>query len=219
MKSENTRTQKAGILIADENFLFRKGLRTLIAREPDFEVAGEADCETGLLSALESRPAEILIVSAAILTGGSELAASLRNHYPRVQVVVLTPDTISGPVDGTADDSDVSFADSAMPRGQAPSMLLKELRRLLLPETSADEQTADLRALALNHQAARPNLLTGREKEVVRLLSDGLTVREAAGELGLSCKTVEAHTLNLMRKLDIHDRSSLIEYAVTAGMA
>ncbi len=60
--------------------------------------------------------------------------------------------------------------------------------------------------------------LTGREKEVVRLLAEGKTVRQAAAELGLSMKTVEAHKLNLMRKLDIHNRASLVEYALHNGM-
>ena len=66
----------------------------------------------------------------------------------------------------------------------------------------------------MGSQPIRPDVLTHREKEVVKLLSDGLTVRAAADELGLSCKTVEAHTLNLMRKLDIHSRSVLIDYAI-----
>ena len=52
----------------------------------------------------------------------------------------------------------------------------------------------------------------------MRLLAEGRTVREVASELSLSVKTIEAHKLNLMRKLDIHNRTSLIEYAVRAGL-
>ena len=52
----------------------------------------------------------------------------------------------------------------------------------------------------------------------MRLLAQGNTVREVANELSLSMKTVEAHKLNLMRKLDIHDRATLIEYAVKRGL-
>jgi DNA-binding CsgD family transcriptional regulator len=57
-----------------------------------------------------------------------------------------------------------------------------------------------------------------REQEVMRLLAEGRTVREVASELSLSVKTIEAHKLNLMRKLDIHNRASLIEYAVRTGL-
>ncbi len=52
----------------------------------------------------------------------------------------------------------------------------------------------------------------------MRLLAEGRTVREVASELSLSVKTVEAHKLNLMRKLDIHNRASLVEYAVEKGL-
>ena len=52
----------------------------------------------------------------------------------------------------------------------------------------------------------------------MRLLAEGKTVRQAAMELWLSIKTVEAHKLNLMRKLDIHNRRSLVEYAVQTGI-
>jgi two-component system response regulator NreC len=59
--------------------------------------------------------------------------------------------------------------------------------------------------------------LTSREQEILRLLAEGRTVRETASELALSAKTVEAHKLNLMRKLRIHDRATLIEYAIQNG--
>jgi DNA-binding NarL/FixJ family response regulator len=76
----------------------------------------------------------------------------------------------------------------------------------------------DLQALALNNKSARASVLTLREQEVMRLLAEGRTVREVASELSLSIKTIEAHKLNLMRKLDIHNRSSLVEYAIRAGL-
>ena len=60
----------------------------------------------------------------------------------------------------------------------------------------------------------RRNLLTAREREVMRLLAEGRTVREAASKLGLSVKTIEAHKFNLMRKLDIHNKAQLVQYAI-----
>lgn len=78
----------------------------------------------------------------------------------------------------------------------------------------------DLQALAKNSDRFHKGTgLTGREKEVVRLLAEGKTVRQVASDLSLSMKTIEAHKLNLMRKLDIHNRASLVEYAVRNGMS
>jgi DNA-binding NarL/FixJ family response regulator len=56
--------------------------------------------------------------------------------------------------------------------------------------------------------------LSDREREVLKLLADGLALKEIATKLVLSVKTVDAHKTNLMRKLDLHDRSELIKYAI-----
>jgi DNA-binding NarL/FixJ family response regulator len=60
----------------------------------------------------------------------------------------------------------------------------------------------------------RYDTLSPREREIFKLLADGLTVKEIAARLGLSVKTVDVHKYNLMRKLDIHDRAGLIKYAI-----
>ena len=64
------------------------------------------------------------------------------------------------------------------------------------------------------HVPMRRSALTAREREVMRLLAEGRTVRQAASELGVSVKTVEAHKFNLMRKLDIHNKAQLVTAAI-----
>jgi DNA-binding NarL/FixJ family response regulator len=56
--------------------------------------------------------------------------------------------------------------------------------------------------------------LSGREREILKLLAEGLSVKEIATRLNLSVKTVDVHKYNLMRKIDVHDRSELIKYAI-----
>ena len=56
--------------------------------------------------------------------------------------------------------------------------------------------------------------LTSREREILKLLAEGLTVKEIAVRLNLSVKTVEAHKHNMMKKIDVHDRTELIKYAI-----
>jgi DNA-binding NarL/FixJ family response regulator len=109
-----------------------------------------------------------------------------------------------------------------MLKNSAPGQLVAGIRQVALQ----DEQnpggisllTPDLTALAASNNYARASVLTLREQEVMRLLAEGRTVREVAAELSLSIKTIEAHKLNLMRKLDIHNRTSLIESAVRMGL-
>ena len=109
-----------------------------------------------------------------------------------------------------------------MLKNSSPAQFVKAFRQLV-SESGSDAAVSatipDLRALAeRTPPSVRPHLLTIREQEVVKLLAEGRTVKEVAHDLSLSIKTVEAHKLNLMRKLNIHNRSSLIEYAVREGM-
>ena len=61
--------------------------------------------------------------------------------------------------------------------------------------------------------------LTTREREVLKMLAEGNSVKEIACDLNLSVKTVEAHKFNLMRKLDIHNKAQLVQYAFTLPLA
>jgi DNA-binding NarL/FixJ family response regulator len=72
------------------------------------------------------------------------------------------------------------------------------------------------RPCARRHGArlSRSGSLTRREKEILKLVAEGLSVKEAASFLNLSVKTVEAHKFNLMRKLDIHNKAQLVQYAI-----
>jgi DNA-binding NarL/FixJ family response regulator len=109
-----------------------------------------------------------------------------------------------------------------MLKNSEPRQLLAGIRQIATSDDqnprSLSRLVPDLQALALNNKHTRASILTLREQEVMRLLAEGRTVREVASELSLSIKTIEAHKLNLMRKLDIHNRTSLVEYAVRAGL-
>jgi len=108
-----------------------------------------------------------------------------------------------------------------MLKSSTPPQLIMGIRQIAQSEQSPQGLsllTPDLKALASSNTYPRPSVLTLREQEVMRLLAEGRTVREVATELSLSIKTIEAHKLNLMRKLDIHNRTSLIEWAVRMGL-
>jgi two-component system response regulator NreC len=68
--------------------------------------------------------------------------------------------------------------------------------------------------LKSSNQTPRFATLTTREKEVLKALAEGSSVKEIAGGLNLSVKTIEAHKFNLMRKLDIHNKAQLVQYAI-----
>jgi two-component system, NarL family, response regulator NreC len=207
------------ILIADGNALFRRGLRTLLAAENDFEVLDEAaDVEEALAKVRLLSP-NVLLMDLGLLHSRQDAAFSIRQALPQTAVLFLTQEDAP---------EQLALAIAAGARGymlknSTAAQLVAGVRQIAF----ADNQEArglskiapDLQALAAsNNGYPRGSVLTSREQEVMRLLAEGRTVREVASELSLSVKTVEAHKLNLMRKLDIHNRTSLVEYAVQRGL-
>lgn len=208
------------ILIADRNLLFRRGLRVLLAKEPEFTFLEDASDATETLSKVRMDNPDVLVITLdLLLESDKQLGFSLRKTKPNLAILVLAqndaPENLQKSIE--------AGARGYMLKDTSPAQLIKGVKQVALSngQDPADISATlpDLQALAAQTPAQeRVNLLTSREQEVVKLLAEGRTVRAVAKELSLSIKTVEAHKLNLMRKLNIHNRTSLVEYAVREGM-
>jgi DNA-binding NarL/FixJ family response regulator len=98
--------------------------------------------------------------------------------------------------------SELVYAIQAVARGE----------RYLSP--GAVDTVIGARGRPLDPSRTRVDLLTGREREVLKLLAEGLSVKEVAKSLDRSVKTIEVHKYNLMSKLDVHDRAGLVKFAI-----
>lgn len=207
------------IFIADGHLLFRRGLRSLLEAESDLEVIGEAaDAAEASAKIALARP-NILVMDVALLEGaGAQNVFAIRQANPSLAILFLTQEDGPHQLERAIEAGGRGYMLKGSPAGQ----LVAGIRQVAFSDDKNPRGLSrivpDLRALAATNQAqTRTTVLTSREQEVMRLLAEGRTVREVAGELALSVKTVEAHKLNLMRKLDIHNRASLVEYAAQQG--
>jgi len=200
--------------------LFRRGLRTLLSAENDFRVVGEASDAAETLAKVRMTLPDVLVMDLSLIEdAGQQTAFALRHAHPQMAILFLTQ------TDG-AEQLDVAVAAGGrgyMLKNSTPQQLIAGIRQVAFSDDQNNRGLSrivpDLRALAeSNDSYSRVAVLTPREQEVARLLAEGRTVREVSSELALSVKTVEAHKLNLMRKLDIHNRASLVEYAVQKGL-
>ena len=208
------------ILIADGNLLFRRGLRTLLAAESDMEVLDEASNVAETLAKVRVLSPDVLLMDLSLLEReGQQAALAVRQARPETAILFLTQED-------SPEQLELAIAAGArgyMLKDSTAAQLVAGIRQVAF---STDQNpralskiVPDLQALAAsNNGYTRGAVLTSREQEVMRLLAEGHTVREVASELSLSVKTVEAHKLNLMRKLDIHNRASLVEYAMQRGL-
>jgi len=199
--------KKIRCLLAHDHVLLRQGLRRLLEDEPDIEVVAEAGDAAGALEmAAELRP-EVVITDASVfgLARGQAEQLILRASA-RSKVVLLS-----------FDEGDNLFpeARSGKPnwavRETSARELVEMIRRAHFRERGVMQEMPRLDREARPEKASR---LTPREREVLELLAEGKTVRSAAGILGLSVKTVDAHKFNLMRKLAVHNKAELVMWAI-----
>ncbi len=209
------------ILIADGNKLFRSGLRTLLSAENDFQVMDEASDASEAVAKMRLAHPDVLVMDLALIEAdGQQAAFALRQAHPSTAILFLTPEDEPEHLRIAV----TAGARAYMLKDSTPAQLVGAVRQVANSTDDGNpmglsQMMPDLQALAESNQGyARANVLTAREQEVMKLLAEGRTVREVASELSLSVKTIEAHKLNLMRKLDIHNRASLVEYAIQSGV-
>ena len=214
-KQEIGRSRKIRVLICDDHTLFREGVRAILSSDPSLEVAGEAeDGKRAVEEALRILPDVILMdVSMPSLIGYEAIRQILRSE-PRMKILVLTmyeeEEIIrrclkAGASGYLVKDAPAAHLLEAIHRVHEGGQYLSP-RVLKKVVTEYADDTAQ--------PETRYDTLSTREREVLKLLAEGHSVKEIASRLDLSVKTAEAHKYNLMRKLDLHDRTEVIKYAL-----
>jgi two-component system response regulator NreC len=216
MKGEDGPPPSAGdsisIVLADDHAVVRSALRMLLDAEDDLEVIAEAgDVDTTIRYVHGHKP-DVLILDLN-MPGGPSLQAvpELTEVSPETRVVVLTM------------QSEPVFAREAMQSGvlgyilkeAADSELVKAVRR------AADGKTylqPELGAKLAAEPSGRPDDLSDRELEILRLIALGHTNAEIADRLFLSVRTVESHRSHIQQKLRLAKRSELVRYALERGL-
>ncbi len=209
--------QRIRCVIADDHALLRYGIRRLLEEDPDFAVVGEAaDAAEALKLVLAEQPDLVLLDIGMPGMSSFETGRLVGEHCTGTRVVYVT----------MHDDEDYVAqalrcgASGYLLKDTPAHRLLQALReihrgeRVLSPQLTERLKRATAAGSGPAALPARRSALTLREREVMKLLAEGNTVRQAAGVLGVSIKTVEAHKFNLMRKLDIHNKAQLVTAAI-----
>jgi len=215
LSSENK--HRIRCIIADDHEMLRYGVRRLLQDAPDFEVVGEAgDAAEALKLVLEYRPDMVLLDIGMPGMSSFEAGRLIEGHCAGTRIVYLT----------MHEDRDYvhqalrSGASGYLLKDTPAPFLLNALRdvhrgeRTLSPQIQRKLKDEAILRKQATRVPLRRSTLTLREREVMKLLAEGHTVRQAAAVLGIGVKTVEAHKFNLMRKLDIHNKAQLVTVAI-----
>jgi DNA-binding NarL/FixJ family response regulator len=207
------------ILLADDHLTMRHGLKLLIDSQPDMTVIAEAsDGDSAVQGALAMSPDIVVMDISMPGTNGLAATRMLKQLQPGAAIVVLTRH---------GDDAYLQEFLRAGVAGyvlkqSASAELLQAIRAVAAGGQYLDSSlTARVTDVFLSRTGKRVSksaaALTERESEVLRLIATGYSYKEIAARLSVSVKTVDAHKVNAMRKLDLNGRIDIVKYAVLQG--
>ncbi len=207
------------IVLADDHVMFRKGIRNILERDAGLEVAGEAGDGLEVLKFIKNAPPDLVLLDIAMPgLRGLEATREIKIISPKVKVLILTMHR---------DKAYVYYAISAGAEGyllkeDADTELFKAIEKI----RAGDYYISPLLSGGLTHELIQahhngqfppPESLTVREREVLKLVAEGVKSKEIADLLFISVRTVEHHRANIMRKLNIKKTANLIKYAICEG--
>ena len=207
---------KVRVLLIDDHTLFRQGIRTLIAAEPDMEVAGEASTAAAAVAAAQELKPDVVLMDIGMPGMSSfEAARQMRKERPDIRVLFLS---MYDDEDYLAECVEIGANGYVLKDSPADQLItaVREVHRggSYLSPRLLTKLVDGFRSGNGASVQPRFGTLTKREREILKLLAEGKSVKEIACEFDLSVKTVEAHKFNLMRKLDIHNKAQLVQYAI-----
>jgi DNA-binding NarL/FixJ family response regulator len=215
-------SQKIRVLVADEPTALRDELLRVIESQPDMELVGQTESGAevrGLVGRLEP---DVVLLDLAVPGGGLRAMEELTDRYPHIRVVVL------------AVHEDISLLRSVLAINQmgyvvhrsAHAELLSVIRKMYGGRGYIEVPTGGLRidpgfdphSPKGRELQAKLDLLSRREREVLRAVAYGYTNREIAGRLGISVKSVETYRYRLADKLEFRNRVDLVRFALECGL-
>jgi two-component system response regulator NreC len=208
------------VILGDDHKVFRQGLRTLLEREADIDVVGEAgDGRTTVKICNRLSPDMVLMDISMPDLNGIEATRQIIEENPKTKVIALSQ------------YSDGRFI-SAMIKAGASGYLLKdcafeevvqairavEAGRVHFSPSIMDVVVKDYVQQVHGNDSSVCCVLTAKEREVLQLIAEGNTMHEIASKLNLSVKTIETHRVKIMNKLNTRSIADLTKYAIREGL-
>jgi DNA-binding NarL/FixJ family response regulator len=212
----------ARILIADDHTILRAGIRALLDKQPEFQVIGEVDNgKDAIQSAGQLEPDLIISDLSMPGTNGTEAIQRIKSRYPEIKILVLTVHKSEEYVHAALK----AGASGYLLKDDTSEELISACNNLLAGKTHLSPSVCGnvvLGYLSDPNSNEKPtsssDLLTTREREVLKLIAEGSRNKDVAEYLSISLKTVEKHRSNLMKKLNIHNASGITAYAIKNGL-
>jgi len=202
------------IFIVDDHDIIREGLKTILRRQPDYEVIGEAKDGEEALEKVSSLKPDILLLDITMpKKTGLEIIEQVLKKSPATKILIISVHKANAYVLKALQSGVKGY----LSKENAADDLLQALRKIVSGQVYLDAQASDYLLKKVSkpqEEMAAQSLLTDRETDVLRLVAEGKAAKEIAALLSLSPRTVENYKNNMLRKLGLHRTSDLIKYAI-----
>ncbi|MCY2988042.1 MAG: response regulator transcription factor [Planctomycetota bacterium] len=207
------------ILLADDHNLVRAGFRSLLQDLPDLEVVAEATNGREALRLVETHHPDVVLMDITMPElNGLDATARLAAVYPSVRVIMLSMSATEEYVLQALRAGAAGY----LLKNSSPEELEQAIRAVTRGESYLTSAVSQHLIGAYLHPGGEvtPSLarLTPRQREMLQLIAEGNTTKQAAKKLGISVKTAEGHRTQLMDALKIHDLAGLVRYAIRMGV-
>lgn len=216
---------KIKIIIADDHTLFRSGIISLIEDDEEIEIIGEASNGRELINLYQALKPDLLLIDISMPEKtGLEAAIEIRTKDEGIKILFLSmhegPDYIYHSIK--------SGGNGLINKNIIKSELITAIKKVMGGQDyfGAEYSENDIREIMKKYEGfadtsvfVQPTRLTDKEKEVLLLISDGLTSNEIADKLNISKRTVDSHRQNIMQKLNLNSLPELIKYSIDYSTA
>ena len=209
---------KIKVLLVDDHAIMRDGIRALISLHDDIEIVGEASEGNEAVEKTRELVPDVIVMDIAMPgMDGLEATRRITKQNPKAKVLVLTQYDSKEYILSAIKAGSAGY----VPKRALGSELVSAIRAVyhgesFLYPSAATALVEDYRQQAQSGDAY--DQLTPREREILKLVAEGHTSREIANMLFISLKTVLGHRTRIMGKLDLHNRTELIRYAMRKGI-
>jgi DNA-binding NarL/FixJ family response regulator len=205
------------ILIVDDHAVVRRGVRALLESQPGWEISGEATTGREAVDLARRLQPDVVVMDLSLPElNGLDATRQILKESPRSEILVLTMhhseelarNVLQAGARGFVlkSDADVSLIAAVESLRQHKPFLTSTVTEFVLGDY--------MRLANADDDGVAHAVVTAREREIIQLLAEGKSNKEAASTLGISVKTIEAHRANIMRKLNLHSVSDLVRYAI-----